>query len=254
MPEIHVTLPSGAKGTIRGLKGRELNLFANRAAARRGKTAAKILQGVWLTTSDAGPLYDTEIDWTKAPACDRFTALFYARIATFGAEYAFRHQCAHCGKKYNWVEDLEKRPVKALPESSIARFKDGNKFRTAVTDPKGDERVVEFQLLTPKLEGKIDQAQSLAPTEKATASLAQRIVQIEGVEEGKGPVKRFLEDLDVGPLYDLMELMDEVDGGIETSIEVDCPHCGDTEDLELPLGREFWDPERRKRSTKSMET
>ncbi len=255
MPQIQVTLPSGAKGLIRGLKGKELNLFANRAAAKRGKTATKILEAVWLETTDGGPMYASgQIDWSKAPQCDRFTALFYARIATFGPEYEFRHQCGSCGKKYTWVEDLEQRPVKPLPESSVERFLDGNKFRTEVVDPEGKVRKVEFQLLTPKLESKIEQAQSLAPTEKATASLAQRIVAIEGVEEGKGPVKRFLEDLDVGPLYDLMELFDEVDGGIETGIEVDCPHCGDGEDLELPLGREFWDPERRKRSTTSTAT
>lgn len=254
MPQIEVLLPSGAKGIVRGLKGRELNLFANRAAAKRGKTSEKILAGVWVETSDGGPLYGDKIDWSTAPQCDRFTALFFARIATFGAEYEFRHQCEACNKKFNWVEDLAKRPVKALPESSIERFKDGNKFTTSVVDPEGGVRKVVFQLLTPKLEGKIDQAQALSPTEKATASLAQRIVSVEGCDEGRGPAKRFLEDLDVGPLYDLMELMDEVDGGIETEIEIDCPHCGETEELELPLGRAFWDPERRKRSTKTTET
>lgn len=256
MPQIEITLPSGAKGRIRGLKGKELNLFANRAAARRGKTGEQILKNVWLETLETGELYESDIDWSKAPQCDRFTALFQARIATFGAEYEFRHKCGNpeCRKNYTWCEDLSQRPIKSLPEESIEKFKAGNKFTTEVIDPDGQVLKIVFQLLTPKLEGKIDQAQNLAPTEKATASLAQRIVSIEGVESGKGPIKRFLENLDAGPLYDLIDLMDEVDGGIDTAVEVYCPHCGEMEELELPLEREFWDPTRRRRSTTSTET
>lgn len=254
MPQIEITLPSGAKGRIRGLKGHEINIFANKAAARRGKTAQQILNNVWLETLDPGPLYKDEVDWANAPQCDRFTALFKARVATFGADYEFRHTCGGCGKHYTWGEDLEQRPVRPLPEESAETFKNGNKFTTSVVDDKGEVRKVQFQLLTPKLEGKIEQAQSLAPTEKATAALAQRIVAIEGVESGKGPIKRFLADLDAGQLFELMDAMDEVDGGIETDCEVYCPHCGTVEDLELPLEREFWNPQRRKRSTTPTET
>ena len=254
MPQIDITLPSGAKGRIRGLKGKELNLFANRAAARRGKTGLQILNSVWLETTDPGPLYTDKVDWSKAPQCDRFTALFYARIATFGSEYEFRHQCGSCGKKFTWAEDLDKRPIKPLPDESADAFVAGNKFSAGVVAPEGDVRKVVFQMLTPKLEDKIEQAQNLAPAEKTTAALAQRIVSIEGVESGKGPVKVFLNELDAGSLFDLMEAMDDVDGGIDTNIEIYCVHCGEGEELELPLGRAFWTPERRKRSTTSTET
>lgn len=254
---IDVTLPSGARGRVRGLKGRELNLFANKGAARRGKTSQQILANVWVETFDGGPLYeDGKIDWDKAPQCDRFTALFHARIASYGAKYEFKHKCGNedCERKYWWVEDLIKRPIKPLPEASIATFKAGNRFTTSVEGPDGKPREVIFQLLTHKLEDKINQAQNMSPTEKATASLAQRIVSIEGVEAGKGPIKRFLEDMDASAIFYMLDLFDEVDGGIETKIEVECPHCGELEDLELPLGDEFWNPQRRKRSTESTET
>lgn len=252
MPQIDVTLPSGAKGSVRGLKGRELNLFANKAAARRGRTSLQILKNVWVKTDELGPLYNEQIDWDKSPQCDRFVALFYARIATYGTEYAFHHKCTNvpeCGKKFEWVEDLSKRPIKPLPESSIDTYLNGNKFMTEAVDPEGSIRKVQFQLLVPKLEMKIDQVQGMAPKEKVTASLAQRIYGIEGLESGKGPIKRFLEDMDAGPLYDLLEAMDSVDGGIDTEIEVECPHCGEVEFLDLPLGDEFWSPPRRKRSS-----
>jgi len=252
MPQIEVTLPSGAKGRIRGLKGSEINLFANKSNAKRNKTAMQILQNVWLETLEPGPLYSGDkIDWTLAPQCDRFTALFHARIATYSEEYEFRHKCTACGKAYTWAEDLSLRPVKMMSEEAVHKFLDGNKFSTEVVTPEGDIRRVVFQLLTPKLEDKIEMAQGMAPKEKATVSLAQRIVSIEGLEDGKGPLKRFLENLDAGAMFDLIDAMDEPDGGIETECEVTCPHCGWEENVELPLGEEFWRPSQRKRSTKS---
>lgn len=241
MPQIEVTLPSGARGRVRGLKGREINLFANQASARQQKTSLQILANVWVETLEPGPLYNAEIDWEEAPMADRFTALFYARIATFGPEFEFKHKCRGCGRSYNWVEDLKQRPVKPLPAKSIERFLGGNRFVTSVEDPEGASHKVVFQLMTPKLEKKVSQAQNANPKERATASLAQRIVEIEGLEDGKSPIKRFLEDLDALPFYDLLRDMDDVDGGVETEIEIECPHCGHEEELELPLEQgEFW--------------
>jgi len=253
MPQIDITLPSGARGRIRGLKGREVNLFANRENARRNKTALEILNNVWLETHDSGPLYKDKINWSEAPLCDRFVALFKARIASFGADYTFKHQCSGCGKRYEWTEDLEKREVRPMPAESIETFAAGNRFRTSVRDSEGNVRAVTFQLLTPKLEEKINTAQAVAPREKATVGLAQRIVAVQGVEDGKAAIKQFIEDIDAGAMFDLVDAMDEVDGGIDTTITVECPHCGWEEEMELPLEEEFWKPARPKRSTPSTE-
>lgn len=254
MPQREVTLPSGARGKVRGLKGEEINLFANRQSARRNRTSMQVLKNVWLETHDGGALYDNDIDWDKAPQCDRFVALFYARIATYGPQYDFKWQCddSTCRKRFEWglnlEEDLE---VETLPDATCTAFLNGNRFTTEIVDSEGTTRQVVFQLLTPKLENKIEQVVNMAPKERATAGIAQRIVSIEGVENGKGPIKRFLNDLDAGAVLDLLEAMDEVDGGIQTQIEIECPHCGNVMEIEIPFQDEFWSPSRRKRSTES---
>ena len=261
MPNIEVTLPSGAKGVVRGLKGRELNLFANRQAARRGRTSMQILQNVWISTLEPGPLYDGDVDWNKAPQCDRFTALFYARIATFGKDYSFPHKCGDCGAKYEQTEDLLLRPIKAMPAESIAPYQNGNKFVTEVMASDGTTFPLVYQLLTAKLENAIDKVQGMSVDERMTASLAQRIVSIGSTEDGasdpgtdKLRIKRFLEDVDAGTLFDLMYDMDESDGGIETIIDVECPSCGEGESLDLPLGETYWKPKKRSSSTRSSRT
>lgn len=255
MPIIEVTLPSGARGRVRGLKGREINIFANQSAAKRSKTSLQILENTFIETIDPGPLYaasnDRLVDWKIAPQCDRFTALFYVRIATYGPHYDIKHKCSNrdCLKRYEWRLDLSTTSVKPLPESSIEKFLAGNRFDGVLVDNEGNDRKFKFQLLTPKLEDKMDKVQSMAPRERATVSLAQRIISIEGLEEGKTPIKRFLEDLDAIPFEDLLEDMDSVDGGIDTDVELECPYCGLEEVLDLPLGDEFWRRPSKKRSS-----
>ena len=256
MPRLQVTLPSGARGTVRGLKGEEVNMFANQQASKRGRTAQSILKNVWVETEDPGPLYDEKIDWDKAPQCDRFAALFYARIATYGSGYDFRWQCAdraQCGKRFEWALDLlEDLDIKALPEKSIAQFLDDNKFHASIIDNNGEDCEIVFRLMTPKLEEKVDRVTSLSPKERTTAGLAQRIVSVSGLDlsDSRAPIKAFLNDLDAGAILDLAEAIEEVEGGVETDIEIECPYCGCIMEIDLPLQEGFWSPSRRKRSTK----
>jgi hypothetical protein len=46
----------------------------------------------------------------------------------------------------------------------------------------------------------------------------------------------------------LLDSFDEADGGVETSIEVECPACGGVQDVQLPFERGFFLPTTRTRS------
>ncbi len=249
MPQVEAKLPSGAIVKLRGLKGQEINTFANASAARRGRTSLQVLKSITIATIDPGPLYDGKVDWDSAPQCDRFTALYHARNATFGESYSFRHQCSDCRAPYEWEVDMSEVVVKPLPEESIANLLDKNRFKTELVDNDGNNVPVVFQLMTPKLEKRIEKVTRMAPKDRATAALAQRIISI-GDMTDKGDIKRYLEDLDAGSIYDLTYDMDDVDGGIETTGEVDCPHCGHIEDVELFGRAAYWSPKKRRRSTK----
>ena len=50
MPTV-ITCPSGLSGEIRGLKGKEGKLLADRASAKSGVTFDRILAGCWLATN-----------------------------------------------------------------------------------------------------------------------------------------------------------------------------------------------------------
>ena len=92
-----ITCPSGLAGTIRGLKGKEGTLLADRAAAKSGATFEKILAACWLSTDDPGPYQVEEgkpLGWSKVLVADRFYTLLQIRALTFGDGYAFSVQCA----------------------------------------------------------------------------------------------------------------------------------------------------------------
>lgn len=252
MAKINVTLPSGLRGTVRGLKGKEINMFANMTNARSNKTIHQVLGSVWVATEDVGSAYDfvdDKVDWSKVLLCDRFTALLYARVATWGAEYEFKLQCGACRKRFEWALDLTDLPIKELSPESIEAFRAGNRFTTTVLDEDGESRKVTYQLVTPAIETKIERANNMSSSDRATLSLAQRIVSVEGLDPGKGAIKAWLNELEATSLFDLIDVLDENDGGIDTEIEIECPHCGAGDDVELPLDRrEFWNPKRSKKN------
>ena len=77
-----------------------------------------------------------------------------------------------------------------------------------------------------------------------------RIVEIDGVEKGK--LTAFIDDLEMADISAMMDAFDESDGGIESTIEVECSACGELQLVELPLEREFWLPRAKKRAAQTM--
>ena len=83
------------------------------------------------------------------------------------------------------------------------------------------------------------------------------MLEVEGVEpKGK---RQFLEDLSMRDADFLVDEFDRVDCGVDTTIEIECPECLQTQEVELPFDRGFFLPgrertaRRRARSSSSQE-
>lgn len=236
-----ITCPSGLIGEIRGLKGKEGKLLADRNAARMGSTFEKLLTGCWLQTVDAG-LYDSTgptLDWSKVLVADRFYALLQIRSLTFGDDYAFSMQCRHagCREKFEWELLLSQLPVRALSEEAKAAFKNGNRFETKLPN---DGRRVWFKLMTGADEARAAQALKNGRDGALLTALALRIVEIENVPEKDK--RTFLDDMEMADAAALLDTFDSVDGGVETTLDVECPHCLGLQEVELPFERGFFLP------------
>lgn len=256
MPETIVHAPSGLKGTVRGLRGEELNLFANQQEARRRNIGKQILDACWLSTEEMGPAYTADaadaIDFGSILTCDRFYAMMQIRIATHGSEFEFPVQCTAgaCRQRFNWALDLSKDlTIFDLPPESIAEFKTANRF-----DTKLDDETVYFRLLVGEYEEEAQKAARMSPNALATTALTQRVMGVrtaDGVMLDDGnDIAAWAKRLDVSKTLKLISSMDEVDGGVETEIEIDCPHCGHIMDVDIPFDSgAFWVPTKKKRSS-----
>lgn len=271
---IDIVCPSGLAGSVRGFKAKEAAMLADAKALREGATYGSILAGCWLATTNAGPYaleqpvreLDAPLlakpDWPKTLECDRFWTLLKIRAATYGDNYEFTVQCqdTDCKAKIEWQLLLSDLPYRALPASSLAQLKVANEFTCTLPDGKA----CKFRLQTG--EGSADagkiirRGRSLQGVGRGPALihvLASRILTIDGVGKKKrlndpnepDPMVEYLGELDMPDLIELTEVLDEADGGVETTIEIECQECSSIQRVELPLGVEFFLPKKKRKDS-----
>jgi hypothetical protein len=239
---MNIVCPSGLAGEIRGLKGKEGKLLSDRSSARAGATFEKLLAGCWVATTDPGiyELPDTgALDWSKVLVADRFYALLMIRALTFGNDYAFSVQCqsAACRERFEWTLDLQELPVVPLSDAAKAAYRAGNRFETTL--PR-DGRRVWFRLMTGADETRAASVIKAGREGALLTALGLRILEIESVPEHDK--RKFLEDMEMADAAALLDQFDQADGGVETSIEVECPACLGVQDVQLPFERGFFLP------------
>ena len=236
-----IICPSGLAGTIRGLKGKEGTLLADRAAAKSGVTFEKILAACWLSTEDPGPYDGAEqkLDWSKVLVADRFYALLKIRALTFGDAYAFSVQCAaaSCRERFEWELKLSELPVRALSKEALEAFTAGNRLEARLPH---DGCKVWFRLLTGADEQRAAKSLKAGQGGLLQTALLARIVEIEGVPETER--RRFLDEMELADQVALLDRFDVADGGVETRIEVECPTCLSVQEIDLPFERGFFLP------------
>jgi hypothetical protein len=236
-----ITCPSGLQGRVRGMKVREERVLADRKLARGGGQVEALLSACWEETLEPGP-YAFEggrADWSQVLQGDRFYALLRVRAFTYGPLYAFSVACREegCRATIEWELDLFDLPVRPLSEASRAAFAAGNRFETRLPE---DGRRVWFRLLTGADEQRLATASRGAGDRAFSAMLALRVLELEGVDpQGK---RRALEDLSLRDADFLLGEFDRVDCGVDTAIEVECPRCLATQEVELPFDRTFFLP------------
>lgn len=242
-----VTCPSGMTGRARGMKTREANLMSDPAAIRKGTTMDSLLAACWLSTDSPGPYAlrpDGTVNWAGVLVGDRFEALIAIRVATYGSDYDFQLICqnAMCQEKFDWtidlMADLER---KSYSPEALEAFKAGTPFETELPDG----RKATFRLLTGADEARAGK-QGAGGDRALTVAVASRLVTIEGVHANDK--LRAIDDMEMSDVTAILATLEKVDGGVETDIEVRCPHCSRVQEVSLPFGRAFFLPKAKKKT------
>ena len=134
---INIEAPSGLKGTVRGLTGKDGRFLTDRSVQRSGRIVDHILNACWVETEETGiyvPGPNGKLNWSKVLQGDRVYVLLQIRIAGKGhSEYSFKVQCPNpgCRERFEWEIDLDELPVKMLRDDVREQLAAGNnRFQT----------------------------------------------------------------------------------------------------------------------------
>lgn len=234
-----ITCPSGLTGVVRNLTVGESRILTGKS--RSGAQLGTLLSTCWLQTLDPGPytLSDGKVPWDEVLLGDRFYVLLHVRMLTYGAEYAFAVACSNraCGRRVDWTLNLADLPVRSLSAESRQAFAQGNRFEASLPG----ERRAAFGLLIGKDETRMARLQGTGDDAVLSRLLAMRVQDVTGVPPQQK--NAFLERLSLQQARLLLTAFEKADCGVDTEIEIGCPHCGYPQQVDLPLDQNFLWPD-----------
>jgi hypothetical protein len=209
-------LSSGEVIETRGLKVREQNVLTDRKKLKDGSAIDSVLSSCILTEG-----YDPR----EMLVGDRVALLIHLRCLTHGPKFLFNAVCRNCGERFMWEENLDELPVTYLDPPL----------------PYGEDRIIECTL--PRagvkakyrlLKGKDEKRARSGQTVEMGLSGILRVITTE-VEGVKVLSAKWFDDLDVADADYLLAHWREHDCGVDTSLDLECPHCGAPTRMDLPI-------------------
>jgi hypothetical protein len=202
---------------------------------------ALIKKGVVLTTLMKSCITNRTIDPDQMLVGDRNAVLIAIRVAAYGAEYPATISCAECGEGYDHTFDMSRLPVKALTEEPIG----GPGTNAFVFELPVSKRKVVFKLMdvaaSQRLEKDAEGVRKKGGQEAGvTMRLRAQVLQIEGVDPKDLP--RAINNMPARDSRALRKHMDDMAPGVDMVQEVECPACGTTKEVDVPLGPQFFWP------------
>lgn len=170
----------------------------------------------------------------QLPTGDRVFLLLALRRTSLGDDFPVEDTCPACNTKSSYVLNLGDLETRKLPDPLKRVFDDvlpsGKKVRYRLGLGADEERLAR-----------------VPDDEKPSVSLLVRLELL----DGKVPSLPEIKALAWRDRQALRAMLEEQDGGVDTSLELTCPACGHEFERELDLGQQgFFFPDRVQRDSK----
>ena len=200
-----------------------------------------IKKGTVLTTLMRSCITNRMIDPDKMLIGDRNAVLIAIRVSAYGPEYPAAVTCAECGETFDHTFDMSRLPMKPL-EVEPAAGPGSNDF---VFKLPASGRNVHFKLMdvgaSARLDKDAEQVRKKGGQEAGvTMRLMAQVISIDGVEERSLP--KAIANMPARDSRALREYMDEIAPGVDMVQDVECPSCGTSKEVDVPLGPQFFWP------------
>lgn len=250
------TLPSSAKIEFGQVLVAHENKMAAAIKAKRAnvdRVLSQVMTDVATGVVDPGPYDFLEVggkpDWDRMLKGDRLVGMLDVRKLSYrdGHLYDAKLRCPQlaCSHKFDWEINLNEDITRIdLTPDAIQHLKDGKPFEATIAD-----HVVSFTHALGKTEELYNRLCDQYPGRDMACALRCRIVGVEGIQprdimdwlDGNNGESSAYDGLTSQDAEDLREAFDEVEGGIDTSMEAQCPrsNCRTWFDFELPFSGMF---------------
>ena len=141
---------------------------------------------------------------------DRVYLLFAIRRASLGDLFPFEEVCPKCDKKHGYTQDLKDLKIVKMPDPKKRIFDE--------VLPRS-KKSVRFRPLTGADEDRLNKA--LSGSDSASAAILIRLELLDGAPPTLADVKK----LGLQDRIWIRKKFDEVEGGVETTLECTCPFC-----------------------------
>ncbi len=207
---------------VREITGHEEDMLANRKMIPGQKINALIAQCTERvgTITDQGKLSQVVLDMTVG---DRLFAIFAIRRVTVGNLYTFEARCDACNFTSQYTLDLSTLDIKEMPDRMKRKFE--------IELPRSKAKV-KFHPMIGREEMKLQQIDK-----KGTDSLSLAIILRLDEIDGKAPSLKQVKGMSMVDRQFIRKKFDEVEGGVETEVELDCSSCYQEFKQDLDVGQ-----------------
>lgn len=217
---------------IKPVTAKEENILASPALIKKGVVLTELMKAC---------ITNRNVDPDAMLVGDRNAVLISIRTSAYGATYQARVACPICDEQCDYDFNLAKLNLKTLDVDPVGG-QGSNEFEFALPS---NGRKVKFKLMDAytvnKLDKDIDSVRKKTGQDQGvTMRLYAQATAIEGVEPKN--MMRAIEALPASDARAWRNYMDKIAPGVDMEQEFDCPSCGKTSEVEIPIGTSFFWP------------
>ena len=211
------------------------DILTSRALIKKGTVISELLKSCIMSPG---------VDPDELLAGDRNAIMVAHRITGYGREYSAEISCQACSERVEAEFDLASLAIKRLDVEPVEEGKNLFEFTLPMS-----KKVVRFKFLTGADEQDLLQEAErrrkkmrFASDSLVTGRLRRSIVSVDNITD-KNKISVFIRNMPAGDSRALRKYMEENEPGIDMRSWVECPACGEDQEVNMPLGARFFWPD-----------
>lgn len=218
---------------IKGVTAKEENILGSGTLIKKGIVLTELMRAC---------ITNRMIDPDTMLVGDRNAVLVSIRVSAYGPEYRAGVSCPSCGEEADHAFDLSRLSLKTLDVDPVGG-PGNNVFEFTLPSSK---RKVTFKLMDANTVNKLEKDSEAVKKKTGaehgvTMRLMSQVLSMEGVKEAKD-IPKAIESLVALDSRAWRTYMDKIAPGVDMEQDFECPACGKTNEVEIPIGPEFFWP------------